>query len=126
MGTEKLRKRGVTYDVICIYIKKMLQRFEKYFPQLTGLIADIKCGVPAFHANAHRNLCQVGYGLCYAEGFGNIRGEWVETPWAELNIAGLLTCKMSAGARHDALNDLFNHWNCVKLECSCKFPSIKI
>ncbi|TFK79314.1 hypothetical protein K466DRAFT_470253, partial [Polyporus arcularius HHB13444] len=106
----------LTYDVICIYIKGLLERFKKRFPHLVPIIEKLQCCIPSFHINAHKDLCQVVYGLCYALGFGYIHGEWVETPWAEHNIAGLVTKKMTTGGRHDALNDLFNFWNRVKLE----------
>ena len=71
------------------------------------------------HLHAHKELCQITYALAYAAGFGLAHGEGVETPWAEFNIAGLTTREMTAGARHDAINDLFNYWNWVKNELLC-------
>ena len=94
----------------------MVERFKEKFPHLAPIISELQCAVPSFHVQAHRDLCQVVYRLAYAMGFGYIAGEWVETPWSENNIAGLSTREMTAGGRHDALNDLFNFWNRVKLE----------
>ncbi|KAI0349001.1 hypothetical protein OH77DRAFT_1358048, partial [Trametes cingulata] len=55
--------------------------------------------LPKMHMHAHKELCQVVYAFCYARGFGLAHGEGVETPWAELNAAGLSTREMNAGAR---------------------------
>ncbi|KAI0686516.1 hypothetical protein C8Q76DRAFT_592299, partial [Earliella scabrosa] len=114
---------GFTYDVICIYIKGLVERFKEKFPHLVPLVEQLQCCVPSFHAPktraipyAHLDLCQIIYGLAFAMGFGYIHGEWVETPWSENNAAGLPTCEMTTGGHHDALNDLFNFWNRVKLE----------
>ncbi|PIL29558.1 hypothetical protein GSI_08366 [Ganoderma sinense ZZ0214-1] len=115
-GTELLEERGYTYDVICSRLRSMIPRFEKHHPKLVPIIKDLKCLLPSMHLHAHKELCQIVYALAYADGFGLAHGEGVETPWAEFNIAGLTTREMSAGARHDAINDLFNFWNWLKQE----------
>ncbi|PIL23637.1 hypothetical protein GSI_14950 [Ganoderma sinense ZZ0214-1] len=115
-GTEALEERGYTYDVICSRLRSMVPRFEKHHPDLVPIIKDLKCLLPSMHLHAHKELCQIVYALAYADGFGLAHGEGVETPWAEFNIAGLTTREMSAGARHDAINDLFNSWNWQKME----------
>lgn len=115
-GTQDLQERAFTYDVICMYLRKLLERFRVHFPDLVPLVEDLLCCLPKFHSHAHKELCQIVYALSYTTGFGLSHGEGVETPWAELNFAGLTTREMTAGARHDALNDLFNFWNRQKLE----------
>ncbi|KAL1942577.1 hypothetical protein VTO73DRAFT_6179 [Trametes versicolor] len=115
-GTQDLQERAFTYDVICMYLRKLLERFRVHFPDLVPLVEDFLCCLPKFHSHAHKELCQIVYALSYTTGFGLSHGEGVETPWAELNFAGLTTREMTAGARHDALNDLFNFWNRQKLE----------
>lgn len=115
-GTEGLLERAFTYDVICMFLRNLVSRFRDNFPELVPIVEDLLCCLPKFHSHAHKELCQIVYALCYTAGFGLTHGEGVETPWAELNIAGLPTREMTAGARHDALNDLFNFWNREKLE----------
>lgn len=115
-GTEELLERGLTYDVICKYLRGLIERFLEWFPDLVPVIENLKCCLPKFHSHAHQLMCQVIYALCYAEGFGLTHREGVETPWAELNISGLSTREMTPGGRHDSLNDLFNFWNRRKLE----------
>ncbi|KAH9856760.1 hypothetical protein C2E23DRAFT_722024 [Lenzites betulinus] len=108
-GTEGLLERGMSYDVVCSYICNILERFAKSHPDLLPIVQDLKMMLPKLHMHAHQEMCQVVYAFCYARGFGLAHGEGVETPWAEMNIAGLSTREMTAGARHDALNSLFNY-----------------
>lgn len=115
-GTEDLEERGYTYDVICSRIRNIIARFRKHHPQLVPIVEQLQCLLPSMHLHAHKELCQITYALAYAAGFGLTHGEGVETPWAEFNIAGLTTREMTAGARHDAINDLFNFWNWGKNE----------
>ncbi|KAI0360938.1 hypothetical protein OH77DRAFT_1393632 [Trametes cingulata] len=113
-GTERLREIALSYDVICSYICRILERFKTSHPTLLQVVEQLKMLLPKLHMHAHKDLCQVVYAFCYAQGFGLAHGEGVETPWAELNSAGLSTREMSAGGRHDALNSLFNYWNWCK------------
>ncbi|KAI0324339.1 hypothetical protein GY45DRAFT_1395263 [Cubamyces sp. BRFM 1775] len=115
-GTEELFERGVSYDVICSSICHILDRFEQWKPELLPIIRELKMLLPKLHMHAHKDLCQIVYAFCYAHGFGHRHGEGVETPWAELNIAGLSTREMTAGARHDALTSLYNYWNWQKTQ----------
>ncbi|KAH9885219.1 hypothetical protein C8Q73DRAFT_660020 [Cubamyces lactineus] len=110
-GTEKLHERALSYDVVCSYICHIRERFERSHPELLPIIDELKMLLPKLHIYAHKELCQLVYVLCYARGFGLVHGEGIKTPWAELNIAGLCTREMTAGARHDTLNSLFNFWN---------------
>ncbi|KAJ3014547.1 hypothetical protein NUW54_g1280 [Trametes sanguinea] len=121
-GTLDLLERGVTYDVVCSYICNIVERFKKSRPDLVPIIEQLKMLLPKMHMHAHQEACQVVYALCYAHGFGLIHGEGVETPWAELNPAGLSTREMTDGARHDALTSLFNYWNWRKVENMGKKP----
>ncbi|KAH9852417.1 hypothetical protein C2E23DRAFT_710095, partial [Lenzites betulinus] len=101
----------LTYDVACIIIRNLLHRCRRYFPDMVPMVEKLQLLLPKLHLYVHKDLCQVVYALAFATGFGLTHGEGVETPWAEFNITGLPTRKMSAGARHDALTDLFNFWN---------------
>ncbi|KAH9858371.1 hypothetical protein C2E23DRAFT_718713 [Lenzites betulinus] len=118
-GTLELLERGFSYDVVCSYICNILKRFATTHPELVPVVADMKMLLPKLHMHGHKEMCQIVYAFCYARGFGLAHGEGVETPWAELNIAGLSTREMTAGARHDALNSLFNYWNWTKTRNMC-------
>lgn len=115
-GTEDLEERALTYDVACIIIHNLLTRCREYFPEKVAMLENLQVLLPKLHMYAHKDLCQIVYSLAYSTGFGLSHSEGVETPWAEFNIAGLPTREMSAGARHDALTDLFSFWNWRKVE----------
>lgn len=115
-GTELLEQRALTYDVACIIIRNLVKRCREHFPAMVPVVEKLQILLPKLHMYAHKDLCQVVYALAYSAGFGLSHGEGVETPWAEFNIAGLPTREMTAGARHDALTDLFNFWNWRKVE----------
>ena len=114
--TSGLLEHGFTYDVICSYIRHIIDRFKQYHPDQVEIVKRLKMLLPKMHMHAHKNLCQVVYTLCFAAGFGLMHGEGIETIWAELNAAGRTTREMLAGARHDALNALMNYWNWQKIE----------
>lgn len=122
-GTEQLLEHGVTYDVICRIIRHILERWEKLFPELVPMIKKTKMLLPSLHIHAHQELCQIVYALCYAEGFGDIYGEGVETPWKELNQVGAATREMTSGGRHDWLTWVYNYWNFEKFRDSRNYPS---
>ncbi len=106
----------MSYDVACIIIRNILNRCREHFPAMVPIMEKLQILLPKLHMYAHKDLCQVIYSLVFSSGFGLSHGEGVETPWAEFNIAGLPTREMTAGARHDALTDLFNFWNWRKVE----------
>lgn len=128
-GTEDLPEHGVTYDVICRWIRHILERWKTLFPELLPLIERTMMLLPSLHIHAHQELCQLVYTLCYAEGFADIYGEGVETPWREFNQAGASTREMTAGARHDWLTVMYNQWNWEKLvgigECTVFLPNLE-
>ncbi|RDX44363.1 hypothetical protein OH76DRAFT_1359738 [Lentinus brumalis] len=115
-GDEELPEHHWSYDVLCIYIKQMLERWGVYFPKLVPIIAKMFCCIPLFHIHSHRDLCQAVFSMCYAIGWGLLHMETVEHPWARLNKAAAPLREMTGGACHDAYNDLFNFWNREKLE----------
>ncbi|KAI0702189.1 hypothetical protein C8Q76DRAFT_632894 [Earliella scabrosa] len=113
-GTEELLEHGVTYDVVCRWIRRIHKRWKKLFPELLPIIEHMKMLLPSLHIHAHEELCQLVYALCYAEGFADIYGEGVETPLREFNKAGTSTREMTAGARRDWINSIYNDWNFQK------------
>ena len=115
-GLEVLSHFIFTYDVACIYGKKLHERFAARFPHLLPVIDRLHLLLPKLHALAHKEICQILYALCYSWGAGLSHGESVEHPWAEHNQVGLSTREMSAGHRHDALNAIHSYWNWCKTE----------
>lgn len=105
---------GMHYDVMCIYVRNLLKRLQKHFPDAVPIAEKMLCCLPGFHAYGHRELCQVVYALRLAQGFGLQYGEGVEHPWRKLNQAGPPTSEMMAGHRQDKLTASMNFWNLEK------------
>lgn len=114
-GREDHEQCAMTYDVMCISIQHIIDRWKEYFPAFVSMLENLLCLLPRMHMYAHKDLCQAVYSLAYSEGFGLTHREGVETPWAEFNFAGLFTREMSGGGCEDALNSVFNYWNWSKI-----------
>ncbi|THH17939.1 hypothetical protein EUX98_g9037 [Antrodiella citrinella] len=115
-----------TYDVACIYEVNFRQRFERQFPHLADTVKHVTMKLPRMHMLAHKELCHTVYALCYAWGAGIVSGESVEHPWSEHNQVGLSTREMSAGGRHDTLNDFLSFWNWLKVQQMSLFLGRKL
>jgi hypothetical protein len=107
-------KLGLTYDIACKYLINLVRRLREYFPEdeAKALLNKIIRGfVPKFHLPAHGASCHTPWSLNYAVDVGRTDGEGVERDWAELNWLATQTFEMGPGARHQMLNDHFNHVN---------------
>ncbi|KAI0689191.1 hypothetical protein C8T65DRAFT_523376, partial [Cerioporus squamosus] len=107
---------GFTYDVVCSYIKHILERFKDYHPDLRPVVERMKMLLPKLHIHSHKELCQAVYAIPYAEGFGHNDGEGIERFWGGNGDAGRPTREMTSGARQDCLVAVFNFWNWCKIE----------
>ena len=122
-GANLLEQFAVTYDVMCMWIRNVLERMSKTFPDAVPHMKKALCCLPSFHAHGHREQCQITYSLPYSEGFGRHHGEGVEPPWAKLGPAGAATCEMMGGHRHDKLDGQVNFFNLEKRENEGVFHS---
>jgi hypothetical protein len=107
-------KLGITYDIACKYLINLIRRMKENFPpaQADALLNKIVRGfVPKFHLPAHGPTCQTPWSLNYGQNVGRTDGEGVERDWAEMNWLATQTFEMGPGARHQMLNDHFNHAN---------------
>ena len=107
---------GIHYDVICIYIRHLLERMQDKFPHVVPIVEKMFCYLPAFHAHGHQERCQITYSLRLTQGCGDQHGEGVEPPWSFSNPAGLSTREMMAGHHQDRINALWNFFNQRKRE----------
>lgn len=73
-----------------------------------------RCLVPKFHLPAHILPCQLAYSFNLSPGVGRTDGEAPERSWAVSNLLAYSTREMSAGGRHDFLDDAFGDFNWAK------------
>ncbi|KAI0668645.1 hypothetical protein C8Q78DRAFT_1081036 [Trametes maxima] len=106
------------YDVNCQYDKKFFSRIE-LFRQNFGHLNSIRHTkfpptrslIPKFHGAAHRLWCQIWHSYHYTPGVGMTDGEALERIWAGFNALAIHSREMSAGHRHDIINDFHNDMN---------------
>lgn len=100
------------YDVICMYKKRLLDRILAFRPDLAEVIKRLTYLIGKFHHGAHIEHCQFENSASFESGVGRTDGEEVERLWAEMNQASGSVKQMTAGNRHDTLNDMFldNNW----------------
>lgn len=112
---------AISYDIVCQWKIHLAERRRKMPPHLqqsagsnTTLEEQLAFGIPIWHAAAHEDKCQMSNSLRYQPGVGHTDGEGIERGWSRINPHASSTKEMGQGARHDALDDIFNHHNWTK------------
>jgi len=116
----RVRRLLTTYDIMCAWDVHLLDRIAEA-PQDIRIDPDkfevFMTGIPNFHIHGHQAKCQ-SYSLHFKKGVGQTCGEIIEVGWSVSNPAAGATASMSAGARADWLDDLWNDANwqkCVRM-----------
>ncbi|KAF7968026.1 hypothetical protein HWV62_32158 [Athelia sp. TMB] len=109
---------AISYDIVCQWkinlpdrSRKMPADIQQNHPDSPPLEERIRFGVPIWHAAAHEDQCQMTNSLRYQPGMGHTDGEGIERGWSRINPHASSTKEMGQGARHDTLDDIFNHHN---------------
>lgn len=112
-NTDKIEERCLAYDIMCMYIVNLRQRWAIQFPDRPLLsLLDV---IGKMHGQTHVNTCQYCHSLYYTRGVGRTDGEEAERFWAEANQVAGSTKQMNPGHRCDTLDDVINDWNRTKL-----------
>ncbi|KAH9849133.1 hypothetical protein C2E23DRAFT_738021 [Lenzites betulinus] len=126
----KLLCRG--YDVNCQYDKKLghrLAEFRKNFSHLksikTTTFPPTRSLIPKFHAPAHILICSIYRSYNYTPGVGMTDGEAAERIWSAFNALAIRTKEMSAGHRHDVINDFHGDMNVRRVHAMPQFLASK-
>ncbi|KAJ7436476.1 hypothetical protein B0H11DRAFT_2364591 [Mycena galericulata] len=107
----------ITYDIVCIWSKYLLDRLKKLPPKVRLFIAAIlvRFAIPKMHIHAHTLLCQLLFSLNWLLGAAEVDGEGIERPWSNLGPLGMSTMRMGPGFRHDTMECQLGYWNWQKL-----------
>ncbi|PCH34427.1 hypothetical protein WOLCODRAFT_62365 [Wolfiporia cocos MD-104 SS10] len=99
---------GIHFDKRMTEIVRRISQFPsmsfKYFPNIVRAIGK-------FHLPAHKALCRWKFSYHWLPGVGMTDGEAPERIWATLNALGARTREMTAGHRHDVINDHHSDMN---------------
>lgn len=109
---------AISYDIVCQWKINLAARNQKLPDDIRQSEADrpplterLTFGLPVWHAAAHEDKCQMANSLRYQPGMGHTDGEGIERGWSRINPHASSTKEMGQGARHDTLDDIFNHHN---------------
>ncbi|KAJ7642822.1 hypothetical protein B0H17DRAFT_960054 [Mycena rosella] len=107
--------RVTSYDIACQYSVKVVERFERSFPDLVPIIKKMRWAVPALHVQGHEAGCLYAYSTAYMLATGHSHGETAEQYWPELNQLGPKIRQMNYGHRQDEIIKHHNDWNHKKM-----------
>ncbi|TFY54862.1 hypothetical protein EVG20_g9538 [Dentipellis fragilis] len=107
----------ISYDIACQFSKNFQKRMATFPPnfRINPALTSVMFLVPKFHLPAHGPKCQADFSFNNTEGVGRTYGEGIEANWSKTNRAALSSWEMSAGARHESLNDIFGAINWGKI-----------
>ncbi|OJT08177.1 hypothetical protein TRAPUB_11843 [Trametes pubescens] len=112
-----------TYDIHCQYIRNLRKRLKEQFDvvldELDSIVSaelpEIVAAVGKYHLCMHKGECRTRHSLHYLPGSCMTDGEMLERIWAVTNGVARRTKEMSAGHRHDVLNDHYSDLNVRRL-----------
>jgi hypothetical protein len=117
----------LSYDIACQWsrnLKKRISQFPVEMQLSTSLVDSIKFVIPKFHIYGHGRQCQTKFSLNYLPHSARTNGEEPERWWAHINPISMSTREMTAGARHDTIDDHAGAWNWRKIVnlgmCRCQ------
>ncbi len=109
-----------TYDIWCQYVIRLAIRIDEEFsPEMLAELESITSadfpqiigGVGKYHLSMHTKTCREKFSMNHLPCACMDDGENCERLWGVVNAMARRTKEMSAGHRHDVLNDLFYHQN---------------
>lgn len=108
------------YDIFCQYIIRLGIRLDEEFPEETlaelesiksADLPQIVGGVGKYHMSMHTQTCREKFSMNTMPCACMNNGETCERLWGLINAVSRRTKEMTAGHRHDVLNDLFYQEN---------------
>ncbi|KAJ7852858.1 hypothetical protein B0H13DRAFT_1904401 [Mycena leptocephala] len=113
---DPLLRKIISYDIVCQWWKLLMERLRELPPLVRCFIIlpMIAFVIPKLHIHGHTGLCGILYSLNLIPGSGQTDGEGIERPWANIGGIASSTRIMGPGARHDAVDDHWGHWNWQK------------
>jgi hypothetical protein len=118
MDNPKPVSLTLSYDIACQWSRNMKKRVTQ-FPEKMQLplsvLHTIKYVIPKFHIYGHGRSCQTRFSLNFLPHSARTNGEEPERWWAHINPISMSTREMTAGARHDTIDDHAGSWNWRKI-----------
>ncbi|KIJ35545.1 hypothetical protein M422DRAFT_142131, partial [Sphaerobolus stellatus SS14] len=96
-GANSVKDLDISYDVACVWIKKLQQRIPLLPPGLRefAMACTVRPLIPKFHLPGHMKECQAKFSWHLLSFLGVCDGEEIERFWAAHNDAGRCTKEMA-------------------------------
>ncbi|KAJ7488488.1 hypothetical protein B0H11DRAFT_1912979 [Mycena galericulata] len=107
--------RIMSYDIACQYHIHVVSRFKQSFPDLAGIVENMRWAVPLVHVQGHQAGCISAYSSTFMLAAGHFHGETAEQYWPELNQIGPKVRQMNYGHRQDTVINHHGDWNQKKM-----------
>lgn len=101
----------LSYDSMCGFCKKLVARWQAYFPNECHMVRGARRIIPVVHVKNHLPECDPLYCYCFKPCTGHFHGETAEYIWPTLNALGGSVRQMSLGHRTDCLQTHYSDWN---------------
>jgi hypothetical protein len=114
----KLPLLTLSYDIACQWsrnLKKRVTQFPEKMQLSPSVLHTIKFVIPKFHIYGHGRNCQTRFSLNFLPYSARTNGEEPERWWAHINPISMSTREMTAGSRHDTIDDHAGSWNWRKI-----------
>jgi hypothetical protein len=108
----------LSYDIACQWsrnLRKRVTQFPEKMQLQPSVLRTIKFVIPKFHIYGHGRQCQTRFSLNFLPYSARTNGEEPERWWAHINPISMSTREMTAGARHDTIDDHARSWNWHKI-----------
>ncbi|KAF7312981.1 CxC2 domain-containing protein [Mycena kentingensis (nom. inval.)] len=107
----------VSYDIVCQWIKKLLERVKALEPRfrIRVIWALVRFVIPKLHILGHIAKCRTRFSLLLLRGGAQTDGEGIERPWSNIRGVVASTRASGPGSRADQLDDHWGFWNWRKV-----------
>ncbi|KAH7924727.1 hypothetical protein BV22DRAFT_1129623 [Leucogyrophana mollusca] len=103
-----------SYDIICQWWRNLstwMKQLPLHMQIPSTQLKAARTAIPKFHILGHGHLCQLLYSLNLLLYSGRTDGENIERWWAHINPVSMSTKEMTAGSRHNTIDDHACSWN---------------
>jgi hypothetical protein len=111
-------KLTLSYDIACQWSRNLKARMKQFPTALQlpdSVLNTIKFVIPKCHIEGHGDNCRTTLSLNYLPYSARTDGEDPERWWAHINPVSMSTKEMTAGARHETIDDHAGSWNWRKI-----------
>jgi hypothetical protein len=108
----------LSYNIACQWSQNLKMRVAQVLENMQlspSILQRIKYVIPKFHIYGHGHQCQTLFLLNFLPNSACTNGEEPEYWWAHIIPISISTREMTAGVRHNTIDDHVGSWNWRKI-----------